>query len=203
MPQPHLLYPLLRKAVEIIAVLLSLPMVFLVGGIIACLIKKEDGGTVIFTQKRVGRNGKLFAMYKFRTMVMHSSRHFALATENDVRITRTGKWLRRFRLDELPQIVNLLKGEMNCIGPRPVPAELYAYYREHIPEYDARHSIAPGITGLAQVVLGYTTTVEGEQQKLALDMQYIGKQGAKMDVLILWWTLKMVLNLGSRPVFKE
>ncbi len=182
-------YLTIRKFIELVVVLLTAPISLLLGVVIAIAIKIDDGEAVFFIQKRVGKNGIPFQMLKFRTMIVRQKEGFRLEQKEDTRITKIGKLLRRFRLDELPQLLHLLSGKMNFIGPRPVPFELYAHYQKNIKDYDTRHQVSPGITGWAQVKLGYTNSTEGERKKVALDNYYIQNIGLLLDLLILWKTL--------------
>ncbi|RAJ27250.1 sugar transferase [Pedobacter cryoconitis] len=121
-----------------------------------------------------------------------------LTLENDQRITRSGKFIRRYRIDELPQIFNILKGEMSLIGPRPVPADFLADYEQKIDNYQMRHRIRPGITGLAQIRQGYTTKVEEERTKLKYDLFYIRSLSYRMDLTILFHSIKAIRKFHSK-----
>jgi lipopolysaccharide/colanic/teichoic acid biosynthesis glycosyltransferase len=168
---------------------------------IALAIFLDSRGPVIFKQKRVGQHGKQFTLYKFRTMRVNPkgdccSRPTEVA---DARFTRIGRILRRMRLDELPQLVNILIGDMAFVGPRPfVPSE-EVECEQHIPHYRHRWAIRPGVTGWAQVNRGYNVTIEDNKQKLAYDLYYIKNQSIGLDLLILLKTMKVaLLGLGSR-----
>ena len=184
-------YLRLRRAAEVLAVIVLLPFVLPAVLLVALLIAVTSRGNVLYIQARPGRDGKVFSMYKFRTMHANSSTDL-LAQENDQRITRAGKWLRKYRIDELPQLLNVLKGDMSIIGPRPVPHNFYQTYLDEVPGYNLRHLIRPGITGLAQVLQGYTRTLEEEQLKFRYDLYYISNISAEMDWAIIRTT---VLNL--------
>jgi exopolysaccharide biosynthesis polyprenyl glycosylphosphotransferase len=168
---------------------------------IALAIFLDSRGPVIFKQKRVGQHGKQFTLYKFRTMrVNPKDDRCSRPTEvADARFTRIGRILRRMRLDELPQLVNILIGDMAFVGPRPfVPSEEEECV-QHIPHYRHRWSIRPGVTGWAQVNRGYNVTIEDNKQKLAYDLYYIKNQSIGLDLLILLKTMKVaLLGLGSR-----
>jgi lipopolysaccharide/colanic/teichoic acid biosynthesis glycosyltransferase len=127
---------------------------------------------------------------------------FKLTDQSDSRITRVGKVLRATHLDELPQIWNICRGEMDLIGPRPVPLQLYTLYQEAIPDYDKRHIVRPGITGLAQIKLEYTTTLEGERKKWAVDVDYLTKTNITTDSYILMTTLCLLLTRSKASVPK-
>ncbi|MDP4216505.1 MAG: sugar transferase [Bacteroidota bacterium] len=178
-----------RRIVEVIIILLLSPLIFLAMGSIALCIRLFDKGPVFFIQNRPGKNGRIFRMYKFRTMVVNADTS-TLTALNDKRITKTGRVLRKYKLDELPQCINILKGEMSFIGPRPVPENFYSLYRQNIPSYDLRHLVLPGITGLAQINQGYTATIEGEKEKFDIDLQYIRTIGLATDTKIVWQTVK-------------
>jgi exopolysaccharide biosynthesis polyprenyl glycosylphosphotransferase len=175
--------------------LILLSPIFLV---ITLLIKFTSKGPVIYKQKRVGKEEKNFYLYKFRTMVENAEQLSGpvLASENDKRITPIGYFLRRYRLDELPQLVNILKGNMSFVGPRPERPFFVNRYKEEIPGYAERFKIKPGVTGLAQVSGSYATTPEN---KLRYDLIYIYHQSIFLDLKVLFKTIKVVLTgSGSR-----
>jgi lipopolysaccharide/colanic/teichoic acid biosynthesis glycosyltransferase len=178
-----------RRIAEIIFILLISPLCLLIGIVVAIAVKLDSKGAVLFRQTRPGSKGRLFEILKFRSMYSNSSQ-LKLVAEDDKRITNVGKFIRNYRLDELPQLINILKGEMSLIGPRPVPYNLYEYYLNEIPGYDQRHVVSPGITGLAQVYQGYTNTLEGESEKFLYDMFYIKHASLKLDMIILLRTFK-------------
>lgn len=156
--------------------------------IIGLLIKIEDKGPVFYIQKRVGFNGHPFDLYKFRSMVPNSKGTF-YTQENDPRITKTGKQLRRLSLDELPQLFNILKGEMSLVGPRPdVEAQQQAYTPE---QREKRNSVLPGVTGLAQATRRSLATFE---ERLSLDLEYVASKSFILDCKILIWTFKNILK---------
>jgi lipopolysaccharide/colanic/teichoic acid biosynthesis glycosyltransferase len=180
-------YLRLRRFVEILIILLSGPVLLVVMFLIAIIIWLEDRRRVFFIQERPGRHGIIFKLYKFRTMYVGSDEKL-IKNQPDRRVTRVGRWLRKYKLDELPQLINVLNGQMSVIGPRPVPVAFYKLYVELIPGYELRHLIAPGITGLAQVELGYTTTVDEEKQKLKFDLDYIHSISLLTDFKIIFRT---------------
>lgn len=153
----------------------------------------EDGRPVLFRQVRVGRQGREFGMYKFRSMVKNAAAIGPYHTaSDDPRITRVGRFIRRTSLDELPQLLNVLKGDMSLVGPRPdVPAQRALYSQA---DWAARCSVRPGVTGLAQARLRSAATPE---QRLALDLQYAREAGVWLDLRILWWTLGRLSGQGS------
>lgn len=150
-------------------------------------------GPLMFRQTRVGWYDRPFVMLKFRTMRPDAGQaRFADAESH--RITGFGAILRRFRIDELPQIINVLRGEMSLIGPRPEQPEFARQYRQTLPDYHHRHVVRPGLSGLSQVVQGYTSDDQGTRVKLALDLRYILKSGFRMEAYIFWRTLVTVLT---------
>ncbi len=156
--------------------------------IIMLLIKKNDKGPVFYKQKRVGRQGHLFNLYKFRSMNFNSNGTF-YTQENDPRITKIGKILRRFSLDELPQILNILKGEMSLVGPRPdVEIQQQDYTLE---QRNKRNSVLPGVTGLAQATKRSLATFE---ERISLDLDYVDSKSFILDCKILLWTFKNILK---------
>jgi lipopolysaccharide/colanic/teichoic acid biosynthesis glycosyltransferase len=159
----------------------------------AILIRLTSPGKVLFTQQRVGRNGAEFILYKFRTMVADAERNTGpvLATANDPRITKTGAFLRATRLDEFPQLFNVLRGEMSLVGPRPERPHFVQQFREQIPGYEFRLAVKPGVTGMAQVFGRYSTTAE---RKLRFDVTYITRYSLFMDIRILLSTLAVLLR---------
>jgi lipopolysaccharide/colanic/teichoic acid biosynthesis glycosyltransferase len=167
--------------------------------LIAILIRLDTPGPVLFRQPRVGYRGRLFQMYKFRTMRVPemgdgSDRLAAMTGENDPRITRIGRFLRRTRIDELPQLLNILKGEMSWIGPRPEAEPLSRWYESELPFYRYRHIVPPGITGWAQVNQGHVAELEQVSSKLHYDFYYIKNFSPWLDVLILIRTVQTILT---------
>jgi len=163
--------------------------------LIALAVKLDSPGPVFFCQERVGLRGKIFLLRKFRTMrVAKPARpHATWERDDKERITRVGRWLRRARLDELPQFWNVLRGDMNFIGPRPEMAENVAAMAREIPFYDLRHMIRPGITGWAQVKHGYAVTRENVQEKIRYDLYYLKHMSFTLDLIILLESVKVVL----------
>ena len=161
--------------------------------IVALAIKLDSKGAVIFKQTRTGLNGKHFSIYKFRSMVVDASSKGPYFTAvNDKRITRVGAFIRRTSLDELPQILNVLKGDMSIVGPRPnVPEQEKDYERA---QWIKRNSVKPGITGLAQATLRSAATPE---QRTALDLEYVDKSSIAMDLRIIMMTIIQVISKGG------
>jgi exopolysaccharide biosynthesis polyprenyl glycosylphosphotransferase len=169
--------------------------------IIAVALRLDSKGPIIFRQKRVGQDGKLFDLYKFRTMHHNAdpTGEYRPVQENDVRVTRVGRWLRRTRLDEVPQLYNILRGDMYFIGPRPFVPNQEQENAEKIPFYSQRWAVKPGATGWAQINHGYCATVEDNTEKLAYDLFYIKNMSIGLDLLIAFRTIKvLLLGRGSR-----
>jgi lipopolysaccharide/colanic/teichoic acid biosynthesis glycosyltransferase len=171
-------------------------------GLIAAAIRIDSKGPALFRQRRLGHGGKHITVLKFRTMrdgLFDDERAAAMTRDGDERITRVGSLLRKFRLDELPQILNILRGEMSWIGPRPEAEPLSRWYQGEIPFYRYRHVVKPGISGWAQVNQGHVADVEQVHRKLQYDFYYIKYFSPWLDLLILVRTLKTILTgFGSR-----
>lgn len=163
--------------------------------LLALLIGATSRGGVIYKQQRVGLNGRLFTLYKFRSMAADAERDGPVwAQKNDPRVTPLGRFLRGSRLDELPQLLNIFKGEMSLIGPRPERPEFVEQLRERIPHYDFRHLVVPGLTGWAQVMYSYTNSVDEAARKLEYDLYYIKNHSIQLDFAILIKTVISVLR---------
>jgi sugar transferase (PEP-CTERM system associated) len=177
--------------VSILGLLLSLPLL----PIVALVIKLTSRGPVLYRQKRVGRNGTVFYCYKFRTMVADAEADTGptWAGDDDPRITPVGRFLRLVRLDEIPQLWNVFKGDMSLVGPRPERPEFVEKLKEEIPFYDLRHTIRPGITGWAQIRYKYANSAEDAKEKLRYDLFYIKNMSPGLDALILFQTIKIIL----------
>lgn len=183
--------------VSAIIFLLTLPIML----ITALLIYLEDRGPIFYRQERVGKYGDLFFVLKFRSMGIHAEKSGVpqWASNNDPRTTAVGKFIRKVRIDELPQIINVLRGEMSFVGPRPERPFFVEQLCKEIPFYNMRHSIKPGITGLAQVRYAYGSSVEDALQKLQYDLYYVKNNSLFLDVLILIETVQVVLfGKGAR-----
>jgi len=161
--------------------------------VIAALVVLDSPGPALFAQGRVGAGGRRFKLLKFRTMIAARTAPSQWAGDNGNRITRVGKWLRRFRLDELPQLLNVLRGEMNLVGPRPHPVSNFELFLHKIPYYWVRASVLPGMTGWAQVRYRYANNLEEETEKMRYDLYYIKHRSLWLDLRILAETLKVVL----------
>jgi len=199
----------LNVVVASLGIVLTAPLML----IIAITVKLTSRGPVIFTQRRVGidrrhsrstdqldlrrsvdRGGKIFTMYKFRTMRPSSSGSQVWAGKDDPRITPIGRFLRATRLDELPQFFNVLKGDMNIVGPRPEQPDIFSELHQELgPRYRSRQRVLPGITGLAQVNRGYDTDIDGVREKVALDLQYISGRSPSTDLQIMAKTVPVMV----------
>ncbi|MGH6877048.1 MAG: sugar transferase, partial [Rhizomicrobium sp.] len=159
-------------------------------------IKLEDGGPVFYTQERIGLGGRSFLLYKLRSMREHAENDGtpAWTAERDVRITNVGRIIRKLRIDELPQLWNVLRGDMSLIGPRPERPYFVLQFSGSIPFYDYRHAIRPGITGWAQVSFRYGASLEDARRKLSYDLYYIKNRGVLLDIVILLRTVGVVLR---------
>lgn len=167
--------------------LLLIPMV-----IIAVLIRLDSEGPALFCQERLGKNGKPFVMYKFRSMHLDAEINGPQwADKDDERCTKLGRFLRNSRLDELPQLINILKGEMSFVGPRPERAYFYNEFEKYIPNFRDRLLVLPGLTGYAQVNGGYELAPE---EKIVYDMEYIAKRSLRMDVMCILKTVGVVFS---------
>ena len=195
-------YFYLKAVGDFLFALLILPAVLPVMGLIALAIRSDSRGPVLFRQTRIGHAGERITVYKFRTMqpvTVEDARRSAMTAADDDRITRVGRWLRKTRLDELPQLFNILKWEMSWIGPRPEAEVLSLWYTSELPFYRYRHVVKPGISGWAQVNQGHVAEVAEVHEKLQYDFYYIKYFSPWLDVLIFFRTIKtMLTGFGSR-----
>jgi sugar transferase (PEP-CTERM system associated) len=192
-----LLKRVLDLAAGAIGLAVSMPIMILV----ALVVRFESKGPIIFRQTRVGRMGKCFEVLKFRSMNVDAEKSNGAqwASENDPRATRIGRFLRKYRLDELPQFVNVIRGEMSFVGPRPERPCFVEELRKTIPYYDERHSVRPGVTGWAQVQFRYGATIEDAYRKLEYDLFYLQHMSLTFDLAIILQTIRIVLGArGSR-----
>lgn len=184
-----------KRAFDILISLIGLVVTVPIMVVVAGLVALDSPGPVLYTQKRVGRHGREFVLYKFRSMRSDAERDGVprWAAKGDHRITRLGKWLRQLRLDELPQFVNVLKGDMSLIGPRPERAYFVEQLSHTIPYYHLRHQVRPGLTGWAQVSYKYTDSVEDARIKFSYDLYYLKNRGLLLDLLIMLQTVQVIL----------
>lgn len=203
---PNMSYIRAKRALDTIVALLALPLLLVPFCVVAIAIKLDTPGPVLFRQKRVGYRGKSFLVTKFRTMRQASEiesgedeRLRAMTTDSDPRITKVGALLRRTRIDELPQIFNVIRGDMSWIGPRPEAIELSKWYEHEIPFYSYRHIVRPGLTGWAQVNQGHVVHLGDINDKLQYDFFYIKHFSYWLDILIVFRTIAVVLSgYGSK-----
>lgn len=194
---PSFVYQKLKRSVDLLASILVLPIVMPLMGITAILIKLDSKGPVFFLQRRMGFRGKVFKVVKFRTMTEANDgedREKSVTLTDDERITKIGRFLRKTRLDELPQIVNIVLGQMSWIGPRPEAVSLSTWYEAEIPFYRYRHIVRPGITGWAQVNQGHVASIDEVDDKLQYDFYYIKHLSYWLDIVIALRTLRVVLS---------
>lgn len=201
---PNLVYRQFKRMIDLTAALLLLPPMVIPLLLVALAIRIDSPGPALFRQERMGYRGKSFWIFKFRTMRVQTDpaldgRGAARTGENDPRITKLGRFLRHSRIDELPQILNIITGEMSWIGPRPEALPLSSWYEEEIPFYFYRHIVRPGITGWAQVNQGHVSDIEAVTDKLAYDFYYIQNFSAWLDILITLRTVSTMLSgFGAR-----
>lgn len=197
---PPAVYETAKRLADILASLVAIPLLTPLMLLTALLIRLETPGPALFCQPRVGQGNRDFRIYKFRSMYIDSEANGAqLASEGDARVTRVGRVIRRLRIDELPQLFNVLKGEMSLIGPRPEQRALVEQFEREIPFYVYRHVVKPGISGWAQVTQGYAGNVDDTRIKLEYDFYYIKHLSPWLDLLILFKTIRIVLTgFGAR-----
>ena len=183
-------------SVSLVGLILSLPITV----ISAIIIKLESRGSIFYSQERVGQAGKTFQIYKFRSMCCDAESNGPVwAGKNDCRITRFGAFIRKTRIDEIPQLWNILKGEMSFVGPRPERPYFVEQLKKKLPYYSLRHNVKPGLTGWAQISYPYGASEEDALRKLEYDLYYIKNLCFRMDVLIAIQTIKIILfQKGSR-----
>jgi sugar transferase (PEP-CTERM system associated) len=195
-PLQQLFRRLLSFIVSLIALIICLPFIPL----IILMVRLSSPGPIFFSQTRVGQRGRLFTAYKFRTMREDAEAQGAVwAAKDDPRVTSIGRFMRGTRLDEIPQLWNVLRGEMAFVGPRPERPEFVQWLSQEIPFYDLRHMIRPGITGWAQVRYRYGASLEETRRKLEYDLYYVKHQSIGLDLLIMFETIKtIILRRGAQ-----
>lgn len=188
---------ILKRAVDLLAVLALSPFALFFGAVVSLAIFIESGGrgSVFYSQVRVKQNGEPFKIYKFRSMVLDAEKDGVAkwASKNDDRITRVGRIIRKGRLDELPQLFNVVKGDMSFVGPRPERPEFVEKLARAVPYYEERHRVKPGLTGWAQVCYSYGDTVGDSIEKLQYDLYYVKNYSVLLDLLILLQTAEVVM----------
>ena len=197
---PNPIYMALKYLWEVGLIMLSLPVVLPLMLVTALLIKLEDGGSIFYNQERVGYRGKPFLMFKFRSMTENRNlNQQTTTTHNDARVTRVGRFIRKVRIDELPQFLNVALGQMSLIGPRAEYKKFADELEQQVPFYQYRHIVKPGITGWAQVRHGYATGADETQIKIEHDFYYIKNFSFSLDVLIVFLTIRtMLTGFGAR-----
>ncbi|MCL4478976.1 MAG: sugar transferase [Deltaproteobacteria bacterium] len=187
----HYLFDELKRPVELVSAILLLVILFPLMLPIAIIIKITSKGNIIYRQKRIGRYEKEFMFYKFRTMIRHAEKDGPRwAEEDDTRVTLFGRILRYTHIDELPQLINIIKGELSFVGPRPERPEFVRELKSKIPFYEIRHIVKPGITGWAQINYRYAASIDETYEKLQYDIYYLKRRSMMLDILILIKTIK-------------
>jgi exopolysaccharide biosynthesis polyprenyl glycosylphosphotransferase len=185
----------LKRVVDLMAAALLMVLSVVLWPFIALAVKLCDGGPVIYSQQRVGQNGRVFTLYKFRTMRPDAENGKSVwSSPNDPRVTPVGRWLRQTRFDELPQLWNVLKGDMSLVGPRPERPDLVADLARAIPYYSERHLVKPGVTGWAQISFRYGSSAADAKRKLQFDLYYLKHMSFELDMIILFRTLGTFLR---------
>lgn len=198
-PDGNPAYDTFKRIVDALIVVVTAPGWILLGIFTALLVKLDSPGPALFSQIRTGMHGRPFRIWKFRTMVVQSRQSAQFAQANDRRITRIGQFLRKSRLDEIPQLFNVLIGQMSLIGPRPEQHSFVNEFAIRIPSYPYRHLVRPGITGWAQVMQGYAANEEETSVKLSYDLYYVSHYSLALDLLIVAKTVKTILTgFGAR-----
>ena len=190
-----------KRAMDLVLCLIAMIPASVIMLVIAIAIKLEDGGSIFYRQRRVTKDGKQFDILKFRSMIENAEadgKHHP-ATDNDDRITNVGKVIRALRVDELPQLLNIIKGDMSIVGPRPERIEHCQMYGEQIPEFDFRNKVKGGLTGYAQVYGKYNTTA---LDKLKLDLMYIENYSLALDIKIILMTIRILFKKESTEGFE-
>jgi exopolysaccharide biosynthesis polyprenyl glycosylphosphotransferase len=192
--RPGVLESAVSRALSLAVSAAALGMLAPLLAVIAVAIRIDSPGPILFVQDRIGLGGRRFALLKFRTMLPAGRTISEWAGDNDARITRIGRWLRRSRLDELPQLVNILRGDMNLVGPRPHPVCNFELFLANIPYYLLRTTVRPGLTGWAQVKQGYANGLDEEIEKMRYDLYYITHMSPWLDLRILFETIHILFT---------
>jgi exopolysaccharide biosynthesis polyprenyl glycosylphosphotransferase len=190
-----LLDRVLKRALDVLVSLIFLLPALPILLIVAAAIKWEDGGPVLYSQERVTRGNRVFRIFKLRTMRTDAEKAGAVwAAKADPRVTRIGGFLRKVRIDELPQLWNVLRGDMSLVGPRPERPQFVRELSEKLPLYNERHRVKAGLTGWAQINYPYGASLEDARSKLSYDLYYVKNFGILFDLLIILQTLRVVLT---------
>lgn len=185
-------YLTIKRSFDIIASLLGLVVLCIPMLVIGIIVRATSPGPAIYSQERLGKNGKTFVLYKFRSMYLNAEEYGPQwAEKEDTRTTKVGRFLRSTRLDELPQLWNILAGDMSLVGPRPERACFYDEFETYIHGFRHRLAVRPGLTGWAQVNGGYDLAPE---EKIVYDMEYIRDRSIKMDLICIWRTIRLVFT---------
>ena len=181
----------------VVALVIFAPVMLLC---IAMIKISDPTGSVLYRQVRVGLNGRLFTIYKLRTMYVDAEAHGKVqrASEDDPRVIPICKWMRRSHVDELPQLINILRGEMSLVGPRPERPELFEELSKDMPDFEQRLTVKPGLTGLAQIKNGYDTDINSVRRKLQYDLEYIRNMSLGLELKLLMATFRMFNDEGAR-----
>ena len=186
------LYSLITYAIECFLIIITVPITLTATLLFAIIVSMESEGGAFYSQTRSGINGSKFKIYKLRSMYINAEKNGPQwAQVNDTRVTKVGHFIRKTRIDELPQLWNVLKGDMSLVGPRPERPEFISEFKKELPDFDKRLLVKPGLTGWAQINGGYELT---PAEKLELDMHYIKKQSILFDLYIILITLKVVIT---------
>jgi lipopolysaccharide/colanic/teichoic acid biosynthesis glycosyltransferase len=196
---PSSVYIFIKRVLDVLIVILILPIAIPLAIVVALFVVIDSEGGAIFKQKRIGYRGEEFYIYKFRSMSISQDKDVAKISDDHHRVTRVGKFIRKFRLDEIPQLWNVLNGAMSLIGPRPETELLHIRYEKEISFFNYRLIVRPGISGWAQVMQGYTSNQKGAMDKLAYDFYYIKHFSFWLDLLIVFRTIKVILfGMGAK-----
>ncbi|MCF6154069.1 MAG: sugar transferase [Candidatus Brocadia sp.] len=193
--KPKLYGKLVKPVIEVFFALMLFVLLIPAMVIIAIMVKMSSRGGVFYTQERIGKDGTEFTMIKFRTMIENaeSNTGAVYAADDDPRITKIGRFLRKWRLDEIPQLLNVIKGEMSLVGPRPERYVFIKEFEEKIPFYAQRLAVRPGLTGWAQVKYPYASSIEQTEEKLQYDLFYIKNMSFILDIVVILKTIKVVV----------
>ena len=195
---PSRQYLVIRRGIELMGTLVLLPVLLPILALVALIVRLDSAGPILFVQERVGRRGRIFRMFKFRTMY-HGSQGPSFTAAADPRVTRVGHFLRRSRLDELPQVFNILRGDMSWVGPRPEALSLDLQYVRDIPHFALRGIVRPGVTGWAQINQGYAHGADETRSKLEYDLYYLKHCSLWLDLVIVLRTFAVVVGgTGAR-----
>ncbi len=189
-----------KRGLDIICGLIIAVIFAVVFPFVALAIKLDSPGSIFYKLERVGLNGAKFTIYKLRSMVQNAevNGQAQWAVKNDARITKVGNFIRKTRLDELPQVINVLKGEMSMVGPRPERQQFIDKLEQQIPGFNHRLAVKPGLTGWAQVNYGYGSTIEDARIKLGYDLEYCQNQSLALDLQVIYRTFAVVFKMQGQ-----